>query len=83
MATSKRKFYRTVFQYEVLSEEPITDSLSLEQINYECTEGDWSGHFLDTHSEELNGKAMADKLAEQGCDPEFFQLTENGEDSNA
>ena len=74
-----RKFYRTVFTYEVLTEEPITnETWTLAQINSMCYEGHASGHFLDTKEEVLDGPATANKLAEQGSDPEFFGLDENG-----
>jgi hypothetical protein len=75
-----RKFYRRVIQFEILSEEPIDDCLSLSQIDYETIEGRFSGAFLDDAvNEEVDGEAMAKLLVAQGSDPEFFRLSEDGE----
>lgn len=76
---SERKFYRTVVQYEILSEEPVGE-VSLADIFAQCTEGAWSGHFLETKQEGLDGPTMAKHLQAQGSDPEFFNLTEDGAD---
>lgn len=81
--TSKRKFYRTVFHYEVLSEEPIEDigNISLEDIDYECRVGSYSGAFYgEVEYSELTGSEMARALQAQGSDPEFFQLDKEGND---
>ena len=75
----KRKFYRAVFHYEVLSEEPIEDA-SLEDIDYECRDGHWSGQFLGVDRSELTGPEAAKALQAQGSEPEFFQLDEEGND---
>jgi len=77
---STRKFYRQVFTFEILSEEPIGD-ISLEDANYETMEGNMSGHFLSRIETEHTAKEMADMLCSQGSDPEFFQLNEQGEDT--
>ena len=77
---TKRKFYRTTIQIEILSEEPYT-SVSLEDINYDITDGHCSGELKDVvRNEEKSGKEMAALLMAQRSDPEFFQLTEDGED---
>lgn len=76
---SKRKFYKTIIQYEILSEEPI-ECVSLSDIDYETTEGRWSGRFLETKQKTLNGLETAKALEEQGSDPEFFNLNVIGED---
>jgi len=73
---SKRKFYRTVFQYEVLSEEPLPDCMTLEQISYETMEGHCSGMFLETTKQEVTARSMVTLLLAQGSDPEFFGLQE-------
>jgi hypothetical protein len=39
---SKRKFYKTVFKVEVLSEEPLSD-ISISDVVYQITLGDCSG----------------------------------------
>jgi hypothetical protein len=76
---SERTFYKTVIQFEVLSEEPL-GTVDLETIDYETTVGCWSGRFLDNAEKKLNGKQMAKALKVQGSDPEFFRLSEDGED---
>jgi hypothetical protein len=40
---TKRKFYQTVFEVEVLHEEPIPSHLTLPEVLAECEEGAWSG----------------------------------------
>ena len=40
---TKRKFYRTVYQVEVLSEDPTPDTMSLDELHYQITDGSWSG----------------------------------------
>jgi len=77
---SARKFYRQVFTYEILSEEPI-GQLSLEDVAYETSEGHMSGHFTNRIETEHSAKEMAKMMEVQGSDPEFFQLTETGEDT--
>jgi len=78
---SKRKFYRTVIQIEVISEEPYS-STDLEKINYDITDGHNSGEVtLVTDSEELDAKTCAEKLKAQGSDPDFFCLTIHGHDT--
>lgn len=76
---SKRKFYKTIVQFEILSEEPV-GSVDLETIAFMTNEGDWSGRFLETFEEEVDGPVMASLLLDQGSDSEFFGLTEDGED---
>lgn len=79
---SKRQLYRQVFQYEILSEEPIPDCMSLSEIEYQTQEGHMSGRFLETVVDEaVDGPTMAKLLVEQGSDPDFFGLDQNGDDS--
>jgi hypothetical protein len=73
---SERKYHRYVFQYEVLSEEPLDDSLSLRALHHLTYDGPCSGQFLETTHEEVDGKTMAELLLKQGSDPGFFQLDE-------
>jgi len=79
MAQSKRKFYRTTITVTVLSEEPF-DYDNLEGVHYAITEGECSGHYETTKSETLTAKQVAEALQAEGSDPEFFQLTDEGED---
>ncbi len=46
----------------------------------EITEGDCSGDWKVTKVKELNGKQAAKALIEQGSEPSFFGLTDDGED---
>lgn len=77
---SKRKFYRTVIQVEVISETPIGE-MDMSTIIHEMNYGDLSGK-CDTQiqDEEVDGKRAAEILMDQGSDTEFFQLDENGND---
>ena len=78
---SKRKFFKQKVTIEILSEDrPLSEDLSISGIEYAITEGDCSGVVIRDAPEELNGEQMAKALMEQKSDPNFFQLTENGED---
>jgi len=77
---STRKFYKTVIQLEVLSEEPINDCVSLEELSREIEGGDFSGQLETVSSKEVSGKKMAKLLLKQGSDTEFFMLDEDGND---
>lgn len=77
----QKKIYRTVIQYEILSDEPINDrSLDLETIKEECENGAWSGKGLETivADEELTGKKAVEAVMDHGTDPEFFQMDTDG-----
>ena len=65
---------------EVLSEEPISDCVSLEELSREIESGDFSGQLETVSSEEVSGKKMAKLLLKQGSDTEFFMLDEDGND---
>jgi hypothetical protein len=77
---TKKKIYRTVFRFEVLSEEPIEESMSLEDIAYETQEGHMSGHFLENQvtNEVLVGGAAVKATKAQGSDPSFFMMDDKG-----
>ncbi|HWY35604.1 MAG TPA: hypothetical protein VNX68_13235 [Nitrosopumilaceae archaeon] len=77
---SKRKFYRSVIQIEVLSEEPYS-STDLEKVLDDITNGHQSGDVsLVVDSEEMDSKTCADKLKAQGSTPDFFMLDDHGHD---
>lgn len=79
---SNRKFYRSVIQVEVLSEEPV-DFDDLTEVDYQITEGDCSGFVTDVvTNEEVDGVRMAKLLEEQGSDPGFFGLDAEGNDAD-
>ncbi len=75
---SDKKFYKTVFSVEVLSEYRSVEASSLTTIAREIDQGDWSGHVEVVEVKELTGKEAADALQEQGSDPGFFMLNEDG-----
>ncbi len=76
---STRNFYRTVITVEVLSEEPF-EFRNLKDVHYAITDGDCSGSYGTTSVETADGRRMAELLLNQGSDPDFFGLTEAGED---
>ena len=75
----EKKIYKSVLKIEILSEEPIEDGYSLNDISYQITDGDWSG---DTDREnrniELQGKEAAEACINQGTSPEFFMMDDEG-----
>lgn len=77
---SKRKFYKTVIIVEILSEKPNYEPVSLHSLSDDISTGDCSGSWTVKKQTVLNGKQMAKALEKQGSDPEFFNLTEKGED---
>jgi len=77
---SKRKFYKSTFVVEVLSEEPLDGTQSLAALSAMTTDGDCSGKHNMTKQETLNAKQAAEELRKQGSDPEFFQIDEDGKD---
>lgn len=77
----EKKIYRTLVTIEVLSEEPIEESMSLDDIEYECNSGSFSGvHDWKVRNEELVGQAAVDAVLAQGTSPDFFGMDENGND---
>lgn len=81
MAQSKRKFYRTVIKVEILSEEPYPESADMHQVANDIDDGDCSGQAITiVENQVVSGKRMVKLLENQGSDPEFFQLDENGND---
>lgn len=79
---TNRKFYKTVIEFTVLSEVPIPSGMSLGSIADECINGDWSMGDSTHKQTELNGKQAASALLNQGSDPDFFGLTDEGEDND-
>ena len=86
---TKRKFYKTVVQVTILSEEPyIFDSSENEQsdamlcgIATDICSGPCVGDIkVISHDEEKTGKEMADLLYKAGSEPGFFQLDDEGND---
>lgn len=80
--SSQRKFYRSVVQIEILSEEPF-DYASVSDIDLAISSCDHCCDGLVTDlvvNEEVDGVRMAELLIEHESDPEFFGLTADGED---
>jgi hypothetical protein len=77
----KRKFYKRVFKFEVLSETPLDGDYDLTELDALTDTGDCVGRFLDDDGNEtLDGKAMAAALYEAGSEPGFFNLDDEGID---
>jgi hypothetical protein len=76
---TERKFYRTVIEVVVLSQEPY-DPVDLSTIHWDIVDGDCSGQWGIKNTKELNGKQAAKALHQQGSDPSFFRLDEKGND---
>ena len=72
-------YHRTVIRGDVLSQESLGD-MSLARIAEEITTGEYSGRISTTFAIEIDGFAMANLLAEQGSDPEFFGLDAHGQE---
>lgn len=67
----KQKYYKTIIQVEVLSDELYILS-SLEDVNYDITEGHCSGIVFMKSQTELTEKQVARALKRQGSDPSFL-----------
>lgn len=78
---TKRQFYRTTVEVEILSERPLDGSYSLDEINYMITEGDCSGRMEVTRRDIIDGRTCASMLINQGSDPGFFSIDEEGNES--
>ena len=73
------KYFKTKVTIEILSEEnAVGDGLTLDEINYEITQGHCSGKITTEEQTEVTSKEMAKLLQGQGSDPEFFQLDADG-----
>lgn len=81
MAQSKRKFYRTTFTIEVLSDRQLGE-VSLEQLAYLTDQGDCVGSALVGKEHKVSAKVMAGLLEDAGSDPGFFQLNDDGSDAD-
>ena len=67
-----KKYYRTVYKFEVLSDEPMPDIIDIDTIHYELTADLLSGMFLDSEVEECNEERITELLKKQGSDSSFF-----------
>jgi hypothetical protein len=80
---TQKKLYKSVIQVEILSENPIPSWVTLSEIDETITEGDWSGlSSWVTENVELVGKAAADATIAQGSDTAFFNMDDEGNDTD-
>jgi len=78
---SERKFYKTTIHVEIVSEEPFSDGEELQDIVRSCITGGNSFKWdFVRNSEPIDGQYAASMLMDQGSDPGFFQLDEQGND---
>lgn len=75
----RKRYYRTVFVVEVLSQDRAVDHMDLREVMDEAEVGDFSALISDITVSELTAKEAAAELIKQQSDPEFFGLTETGE----
>ncbi len=79
---SPRKFYRSVIEIEVLSEEPRVFE-TLDDLEHEIVYGDCSGLIVDKIlNQVIDAKTCARRLLAQGSAPEFFNLDEAGNETS-
>jgi len=78
---SDRKFYKTTVTVTILSEEPISRGVELNDIAHQITLGDWSGEVDVGSPREVTARQVAALLKEQGSDPGFFTLDSDGNDA--
>ncbi len=73
-----RKFYKTTFVVEVLSEDaPLDVFSSLAEVGYQISEGACVGD-ISGASEEISAKKTAELCLDFHSDPGFFQLDDEG-----
>ena len=76
---SDRKFHRTLFTVEVLSEEPIPE-MDLKDVLHRMDVDDFVGIWNREAEMELNANQATLYLYHYGSEPGFFQLTSAGEE---
>jgi hypothetical protein len=79
MAKKKqKKLYLTRVTVDVLSEEPIDFNGSLDDLNYQITDGDCSGVVKQGKAKVLKGKAAVKAVKSQASDTDFFRMDDKG-----
>lgn len=73
-------YHRTVYRVEVLSDSPIPSGMDLDYINYQITDGDWSGTVEEVVNGHISRSSMIRLLSEQGSDPAFLVSDYNPEE---
>lgn len=81
--TKKKVLYRSVIQIEVLSEEPIPEDMSIDDIEEECNTGSYSGvHDWKVRNEKIEGLDAVKATQAQGSSIDFFMMDEEGNELN-
>lgn len=76
----KNKYYKTIITFNVLSQDPIPDDMTLAAIDQECRVGEYSGDMgFESRVTELTAEQAAEELLKQGSSPSFFGLEEEEE----
>lgn len=75
---AKKKLYRTVFTFTVLSPEPLEEGISLTDIDYETDEGQSIRSSIKRKDTELIGKVAVNETYKLGSMPDFFFMDEDG-----
>jgi hypothetical protein len=78
---SKRKFYRTVYTIEILSEGPVPGDLDLEEIMGEVADGTYSAR-SSSRAVEIDAVTCARDLVAHGRKPGQFGLDADGNDTD-
>ncbi len=78
---SERQLYRTRVAFDILSEGPIPPHADAEDIAREADQGAYVMSNLTREEQRLTPKQMADALKEFGSSPGFFQLNDDGTES--
>jgi hypothetical protein len=73
-----RKFYKSIIEITVLSEDRPCEFNSLGDLTYLINDGPYSGEIVIKEEIEVSSQEMVNLLMDQSSDPEFFNLDENG-----
>lgn len=77
---SNRKFYKTTYIFEILSEEPIPQDLEFMDVLHKATWENYSGDLISEVVEELDAIQVCRALEAQRSSTEFFSLDTDGND---
>lgn len=74
----KKKLYKRILKVEILSETPIDDKMTLDDVLNEIETREISSHIKWGESIELTGKRAVSNCEKHGTDVEFFNMDVNG-----
>ncbi len=77
---SRRFFYKTVSELEVLSEEPINPEADMDTVIEEAYKGDYVGRWNTKAVFEMSAPKVVEELSKVGSEPGFFQLNDDASD---